>query len=152
MAAPQTTARPSLTLVRQFNASPERVWHAWTDKEAAKIWTRPAEGYTIPLIEGELTVGGRYRMVMRAPDGTEVEASGVYREIVPHQRLVYTWVWSTTPEREALISITLRAAHGGTELTLKHEGLFDELDVRNHEGGWTNVLATFGEYLLQPAR
>ena len=144
--------QPSLTLVRQFNASPERVWHAWTDKEAAKIWTRPGEGFTIPLIEGDLKVGGRFRIVMRPPDGKEFDASGVYREIVPNQRLVYTWVWSQTPERESLITITLRAAQGGTELTLTHERLFDELDVKNHTGGWSNVLDTFGRVLAQPGR
>lgn len=143
--APSRTA--SLTLVRTFQAPPERVWHAWTDKEAAKVWTRPGEGFTVPLIEGELVVGAPYRIVMRAPDGTDHIASGVYREIVPNRLLVYTWIWNSTPDREAVVSITLRPVAGGTELTLVHSGLVDDVDVKNHEGGWSNSLAAFGKYL-----
>ena len=77
---------------------------------------------------------------MTAPDGEVHDVSGVYREVVPNERLVFTWAWRTTPERESLVTVTLRPAGTGTAFTLKHERLFDETARDHHREGWTALL------------
>ena len=59
--------------------------------------------------EADVRVGGRYRIVVRTPDGEEHDVSGVYREVVPNEKLVFTWAWRSTPERESLVTIALKA-------------------------------------------
>ena len=133
--------KPSLTIVRRFKAAPEKVWRALTQPEALKQWMAPSDAFTIPLAEADVRVGGRYRVVMKAPDGEQHDVSGVYREVAPGRKLVYTWAWKSTPERESLVTVELRAAGGGTELTLRHEQFADEEARDKHQHGWTGCLA-----------
>jgi uncharacterized protein YndB with AHSA1/START domain len=89
--------------------------------------------------EADARVGGRYRIVMRA-HGEEHDVSGVYREVVPNERLVFTWAWRSTPERESLVTLTFKADGDGTMLTLLHEQFFDEEARDRHQHGWTGTL------------
>jgi uncharacterized protein YndB with AHSA1/START domain len=138
---------PSLTLVRKFNATPEKVWRALTQPEALKQWMAPSDEFSIPLAEADVRVGGRYHLIMKSPDGEEHDVSGVYREVVAHRRLVYTWAWKSTPERESLVTWELRAAGGGTELTLRHEQFADEESRDKHQHGWTGCIARLERFL-----
>ena len=141
MANTKTQERPSLALVRKLDAAPAKVWRALTEPEMMKRWMAPDDAFKVPVAETQVRVGGRYHIVMISPDGEEHDVSGVYREIVPNKKLVYTWAWKTTPERESVVTIELRAAGGGTELTLTHRQFADE-DARNrHEHGWKGCLA-----------
>jgi uncharacterized protein YndB with AHSA1/START domain len=141
MANTKTQERPSLSIVRKLDAAPGKVWRAITEPEALKKWMAPGDDFKIPVAEAELRVGGRYHIVMNAPDGQVHDVSGVYREIVPNKKLVYTWAWKSTPERESIVTIELRAAGGGTELTLKHDQFFDDEARNHHEQGWNGCLA-----------
>ncbi len=94
-----------------------------------------------------MRVGGRYRIVMRSPDGEQHDVSGVYREVVPNEKLVFTWAWRSTPERESLVTVVLRSAGGGTELTLTHEQFFDEEARDKHRHGWDGCLARLANAL-----
>jgi uncharacterized protein YndB with AHSA1/START domain len=89
---PKTAAKPSLTLKRRLNASPARVFAAWTNPEKLKRWFAPGASQTI-LAESDPRVGGRYRLVAKTPDGEEHDVSGIYREVVPNAKLVFTWAW-----------------------------------------------------------
>lgn len=133
--------KPSLTLVRRFKAAPEKVWRALTQPEALKQWMAPSDEFKVPHAEVDLKVGGRYNIVMQSPDGESHDVRGAYREIVPDRKLVYTWAWKSTPERESLVTIELRAVDGGTELTLRHEQFFDEEARDKHQHGWNGCIA-----------
>ena len=139
--------RPSLRIVRRFDAAPERVWHAWTDPQALRQWMAPSDAFSCEVAEADVRVGGRYRIVMKSPDGELHDVSGVYREVVPPRRLVYTWAWKSTPERESRVTIELRAADGGTELTLLHEQFFDAEACDRHNAGWTGCIERLGTFL-----
>ena len=141
MASTKTQERPSLSIVRRFDAAPAKVWRAITEPEMLKQWMAPADAFKVPVAETELRVGGRYHIVMNAPDGEVHDVRGVYREIVPNRKLVYTWAWKTTPERESLVTIELKAAGSGTELSLRHEQFADEEARDHHEHGWNGCLA-----------
>lgn len=141
MANTKTQERPSLAIVRKLDAAPAKVWRALTEPEMLKRWMAPDDAFKVPVAETQVRVGGRYHIVMISPDGEEHDVSGVYREIVPNKKLVYTWAWKTTPERESMVTIELRAAGNGTELTLRHEQFADEEARNRHEHGWKGCLA-----------
>jgi uncharacterized protein YndB with AHSA1/START domain len=129
--------QPPLRIVHRFSASPEEVFDAWLDAESLKQWMCPGVG-TVPAAEVDARVGGRFRIVMRGEHG-ETEHTGEYREIRRAERLVFTWVSKNTHGRETLVTIELRRAGNGTELTLAHEGLPDDEARRRHEG-WRSIL------------
>lgn len=131
---------PSLTLRRALKAPPARVWRAWTEPEALKRWFFPGDEFAVETADVDLKVGGRWRIVGRAPDGERLSVGGTYREIVPVTRLVFSWAWESTPERESLVTLTLTPESDGTRLTLLHEGFFDEAARDRHEMGWTGTL------------
>jgi uncharacterized protein YndB with AHSA1/START domain len=137
--SPAVADKPSLTLKRHLNAAPEAVYAAWTDPQGLTRWFGPDSG-AVTRAETDLRVGGRFRVVFHTEDGEEHDVSGVYREVVPNEKLVFTWAWRSTPERESLVTVALRPDGGGTSLTLIHEQFFDEEARDRHEFGWTGTL------------
>jgi uncharacterized protein YndB with AHSA1/START domain len=129
----------SLTLKRRLAARPETVFAAWTEPQRMLRWFAPAETETVHA-ETDVRVGGRFRVLMRAADGEEHDVSGVYREVVPNEKLVFTWAWRTLPERESLVTVGLRRDGDTTVLTLTHEQLFDEAARDDHHAGWSGAL------------
>lgn len=143
----ELAARPSLTIKRRFNASPEKVYAAWADPQKLVQWFGPAsvkEGSV--KAEIDLQVGGRYRISFDA-DGAYNEAGGVYREVVPNERLVFTWAWHSTPERESLVTISIKPEGSGALLTFHHAQFVDAAARDNHERGWTELLVKLENYL-----
>ncbi|MEM5437386.1 SRPBCC domain-containing protein [Paraburkholderia diazotrophica] len=137
--------RPSLTLHRHISASPAKVFSAWTDPQQIVKWLHPG-GCNVIQAEMELKVGGRFHIIMRAPDGEEHDASGVFREIALNEKLVYTWAFRSTPERESIVTFMLKPDGDGTWLTLKHEQFFDEAARDAHRGGWSEALDGLEHY------
>jgi uncharacterized protein YndB with AHSA1/START domain len=121
--------KPSLNLQRHYPVAPEKVWRAWTDPEALKRWWGPGGPEAVSVVQLDLRVGGRFRIVFGGPQGNEHEVQGVYKEVVPNRKLVFTWTWPrTTPERESLVTILFKPDGGGTELDFVHAQHFDELE------------------------
>jgi uncharacterized protein YndB with AHSA1/START domain len=135
----QTAAKPSLTLKRRFKAPPAKVFAAFTDPAKVKHWMGPGEMKAMHA-ESDTRVGGRYRWVMQAPNGEQHDVGGVYREVVPNEKLVFTWAWKSTPERESLVTVLLKPDGEGTLLTLTHEQFFDEAARDRHQYGWNSAL------------
>jgi uncharacterized protein YndB with AHSA1/START domain len=137
--ATQTVTKPSLTLKRHLNAAPAKVFAAWTDPEKVKHWMGPGE-VKVLRVESDPRPGGSFRWVMRSPDGETHDVSGVYREVVPDRKLVFTWAWITMPERESLVTVDIKPDGDGSLLTLTHEQFFDADARDRHQGGWTGAL------------
>ena len=138
----QSAVKPSLTLKRRFKAPPAKVFAAWTDPEKIKRWMGPAE-FKMPQAESSPRVGGRYRFVMLSPQGEQHTVSGVYREVITNQKLVFTWAWKVEPPdepHESLVTVLFKPDGDGTLLTLTHEQLFDEESRDGHEKGWSGSL------------
>src|ERR1700712_1257869 len=129
---------PSVTIVRRIKASPARVWAAITEPGLMLQWWGPDAGPTLSA-EADVRAGGRFSIVFRLLNGDEHNPTGVYREVVPEQKLVFTWEWADAPERESLVTFLLRPLDGGSELTLFHERLPEDA-VTSHEAGWTGFL------------
>jgi uncharacterized protein YndB with AHSA1/START domain len=139
------STKPSLTLKRRIGASPEKVYAAWTDPTQIARWWGPEQAETLSA-ELDARVGGRFRIVFRTPDGEDHDVSGTYREVVPSERLVFTWMWRTMPERQSLVTVTLKRDGDGTLLTLLHEQFFDEAARDRHRSGWTGTLDKLEKY------
>ena len=145
---PRLAEKPSLTLERHYPVAPEKVWRAWTDPEAVRRWWGPMPGEPVSAAELDVRVGGRFRIVFGGPQGTDNECAGVYREVVPNRKLVFTWHWpNSTPERVSVVTITFKAVADGTQLTFNHAQFFDEAARDGHKRGWTGALDKLGEFL-----
>jgi len=138
-------SKPSLTLKRRLKAPPAKVYAAWTDAAQLVRWFGPAN-VTVVSAEADARVGGRYRIVMRTADGEEHDVGGIYQEVVPNQKLVFSWAWRSTPERESRVTVAVKADGDGTWLTLTHEQFFDDESRQRHEQGWTGTLNKLEAY------
>jgi uncharacterized protein YndB with AHSA1/START domain len=110
-----------IVITRLFDALPEVVFEAWTSQEQLAQWWGP-EGFTNPVCELDVRVGGDWRIVMRAPDGAMYPCRGVYLEIVAPKRLVFTNIAvddEGTPVLDGLTTVTFEEEAGTTKLTLR---------------------------------
>jgi uncharacterized protein YndB with AHSA1/START domain len=147
--ATQTAVKPSLTIKRRLNAPPAQVFAAWTDPQKIKQWFGPGQ-VRCTHAEFDPRVGGRYVIAAQAPDGEKHQVEGVVREIVPDQKLVYTWYWHTMPERESLVTVELKPDGSGTLLTLTHAQFADEDARDRHQFGWNGALDKMEKFLASP--
>lgn len=107
----------SLQITREFAAPRHLVYQAWTTPEHIKRWWHAKRG-EVTLVEVDLRVGGTWRFVMIAHGEFEVGFHGVYREIVPNERIVSTEVYEGMPDGEAVNTITFTEVKGRTTLTI----------------------------------
>lgn len=87
--APQTTSDRELVLVRIINAPPAKVYEAWTKPELLVQWFAP-KPWTTSSAKLDVRAGGANVITMRSPEGAEFPNRGVYLEVVPNQKLVFT--------------------------------------------------------------
>ena len=140
--------KPSLNLQRQYPVAPEKVWRAWTEPQALKQWWGPGGPEAVSLVQLDVRVGGRFRIVFGGARGDEHEVQGIYKEVVPNRRLAFTWTWPrTTPERESLVTITFNAVGAGTELDFVHAQHFDDKVRDGHLQGWSEAFVKLERYL-----
>jgi uncharacterized protein YndB with AHSA1/START domain len=138
--------KPSLTIRRRFKAAPERVYRAWTEPAQIARWFGPG-GITVLESVFELRAGGKFMIHARGENGEDHRVSGKVREAVPNSKVVYTWAWQSTPERESLVTVEFKPDGDGTLLVLTHEQFFDEGARDRHNGGWNAALDKLEAYL-----
>jgi uncharacterized protein YndB with AHSA1/START domain len=137
---------PSITIVRRIKAPPAKLYAAITEPRLMMQWWGPDAGPTLKA-EADVRPGGRFSIVFRLLDGSEHNPTGIYREVVPDRKLVFTWEWPGMPERESLVTFLLEAFDGGTELTLIHAQLPDEAARESHKTGWSGWLDKLSSFL-----
>ena len=123
---------------RVIPAPREAVFRAWTEPDRIRQWSCPP-GATIRESEVDLVPGGAYRLLIEAEAGTLHTAFGVYRQIAPPSRLVYTWDWEE-PEAavgETLVTVEFRDDGASTEVVVAHEGFPAAEAAEGHRLGWT---------------
>jgi len=135
----------TLTITRVLPASRQAVFAAWTTAESVRQWMCP-EAVSIPLAELDARVGGAFRVEMLVA-GERVVHTGVYREIRPPEKLVFTWTSKNTRHRDTLVTVELRALGVETELTLTQALLPDEDATRQHARGWAQIVEHLAAYL-----
>jgi uncharacterized protein YndB with AHSA1/START domain len=107
-----------IVMTRIFDAPRNLVFDAYTRPELLKRWLGIFGGWSMPVCEVDLRVGGKYRWVWRNTDGREMGVGGVYREVVPPERLVNTEKFDDAwYPGESLITATFVEQGGKTTLT-----------------------------------
>ncbi len=135
------TETRTLRVDRVFRATRERVYAAFTDPALLAQWWGP-EGVHAPDVRMEVREGGAWRTVMRNSEGTDFIVSGVYVQLQPTSRIVFTWGWEEDGARghESLVEIELQDHPDGTSLSLTH-AIFESAESRdNHGQGWASSL------------
>lgn len=159
IAKPERTG-PELVITRTFDAPRESVWNAWTDPEQVKKWWGPKD-FTAPVSKIDLRVGGKTLNCMRGPDGKDYWSTGVFREIVPNEKLVMTDSFSDPQgnpvpasqygmegdwPNELLVTVKFEESNGKTKMTLQHAGLPEEAREMC-EAGWNESFDKLAESL-----
>ncbi len=130
----------SLTLKRVIEAPVSEVYAAWTDAEMLASWFLGNDAESCEIHEADARVGGRYDFEMRKPSGETHRVRGVYREVRPNEKLVFTWAWISTPERESLVMVEFKSQGDQTLLTLTHTRFADQAARDMHAQGWGGCL------------
>lgn len=165
------TDAKEIIIERVFNASVEKVWKAWTDPEIVKKWWGP-EGFYAPFIKIDLRVGGKYIFAMHGPKGSvwdrDMYSSGIYKEIVPHEKIVTTDYFSDedgnkaspedygmsadTPDEMTVIVRFEDAGNTKTKLTIEYPGkLNPQIEAMRKSGmveGWNSSLDKLEKWLV----
>jgi uncharacterized protein YndB with AHSA1/START domain len=145
-------ARPELTIRRVFDAPKELVFDCWTQEEHMSKWFFPRD-FTVPFSQSDVRTGGSYRSCLRAPDGTDHWVAGTYKEVTPHDRIVFTHAWQDeggNSEHETLVTITLKTlGEGRTQLTFHQAFFLSEASRDGHAGGWNESFDNLDAYLAR---
>ena len=125
---------------RTFAASAEEVFDAWTSPEVMRRWLHPAPDWETPEAEVDLRVGGTVRVVMRRPDGTEIEARGEYTLIDRPHLLVMTWTFGDEPSNEQLMELSFAESDGSTTVRLVNSRISTDERRDAQDWGWRGCL------------
>jgi uncharacterized protein YndB with AHSA1/START domain len=154
MTAQRRIADNELLIVRTFNAPPSLVFALWSNAEHMKRWMGPTN-FTCPEATIDFRVGGSYRAMIKSAEHGENWFSGVYREIVPDKRLVFTFTWDNegpSARVETLVTITFEERDGKTVQTF-HQVPFRSVERRDsHVGGWSEAFDKEAAYVEKIAK
>lgn len=145
-ASPSPPAETPVRVSRTFEATRQRVYRAWTDPELLIRWFVDDDG-DMQVRTLDLRVGGRYRF-----EGTSAGRSwaieGVFHEVRPPERLVYTWRFPENPEfgepGETTVTVDFRQRGKSTEVTVTHTGFTNAVARSEHNTGWIGCLDRLG--------
>jgi uncharacterized protein YndB with AHSA1/START domain len=149
-----------LQLTRVFDAPRELVFKAWTDANQIKQWFGAAacEGSSLQSVKADARAGGKYRIQVRRTDGEFFTTVGVYREVKPPERLVFTWAFEKdgsgdefgeVEPPEMLVTLEFKARGKQTELILTHEKFASVESRDRHEEGWGRCMAELGKFVAK---
>lgn len=148
MAKAQTSPETTLQLKHTFAVPRARVFRASTDARELAQWFAPSADYTVVVPEFDFHVGGRYRVEMHHKAGNVHTVGGIYREIKPPEKIVFTWLWQGAPsETESVVTVEFRDLGPSTEMTLTHEQLPSGEERDKHQQGWNGCLGQLANFL-----
>lgn len=157
----------ALVIERVFDAPRELVWKAWTEPARVMRWWGP-RGFTVPAVpQIDFRVGGKYLFAMQSPefnDGRPIWSTGVYREIVPQERIICTDSFADEEGNvvpathygmtgdfplEMLVTVTFEEQNGKTKMTLTHDGLPAGEHQDGANAGWNESFDKLAEELAK---
>ena len=133
----------TLELERHYNATPERVFAAWTELDLLTTWWGCAPDMLWDVHEYDVRVGGTVRVSMPF-DGVPFEISGEFLAVEPPHHLRYTF-------GDEVVDVRIEPDGDGTRLMLRHEELAGAVEEQRVTEGWTDAVRRLGEQLGQPA-
>jgi uncharacterized protein YndB with AHSA1/START domain/DNA-binding transcriptional ArsR family regulator len=136
----------TLTVNRRINAPAEKVFNAWLDPKMLAKFMLPGETMSVPRVEADAKVGGRFVIVMANAE-KEIPHTGAYHVIEPHSRLVFSWE-SPHSTDGSTVTLNFKPVDGGaTDVELVQVKFASDESRDGHMKGWTAILAKLGEVL-----
>lgn len=146
------TAVNEIVIHRVFNAPVEMVWKAWSTPEHMKQWWGP-KGFSSPVCKIDFREGGKYLFCMRTPEGQDLWTTGIYKEIIEHQKIVWTDCFADEngnvvpgdhygmPGMPMELEVTLLFENHGnkTKFTLLHKGVPAGEMTELTSAGWNEI-------------
>ncbi len=151
-----------LIITRVFDAPRELIWKAWTVPDLFMRWWGP-KNFTAPVVRIDLREGGKYLNCMRSAEGQEFWSTGVYREIVPMERLVVTDSFADEKGNivpashygmpgewplELLVTVTFEEIEGRTRMTLQHAGIPSGKMSDDTRAGWNESFDKLAQSII----
>lgn len=136
---------PEFTITRTLNARRELVWRAWTEEKELAAWlpSTPLESISFDVREG-----GHYRYtIVNIETGEEYPTGGVFLDVVPFERLVFTWGHPGDPN-SPVATLTLTERGDRTEMIFHLRGVAGHPGDQYFYDGWSNALDTLTTHLL----
>jgi uncharacterized protein YndB with AHSA1/START domain len=161
--APSASTQQEVVITRVFDAPRELVWKAWTEPDQVMRWWGP-KGFISPACEIDFRVGGKFLNCMRSSEGQDIWSTGVYREIVPLERIVCTDSFADEKGEvvpathygmpddiplEMLVTVIFEDVGGNTRMTLRHEGLPAGEMSDGANAGWNESFDKLAEALAK---
>jgi len=153
--------KQDVIITRIFDAPRELVWKAWTDPKHFKRWWGPKD-FTSPYCKIDFRVGGKYLNCMRSPEGKDYWSTGIYKEIIPLERIAYTDSFSDAEGNVVsathygmsadfplvtLVTVTFEDYGGKTKMTLSHVDLPAGEMSEQTGAGWNESFDKLAESL-----
>jgi len=147
----------SLRIRRIFQAPVGRVYAAWTERDQLEQWMcRDEPAHTVRYLELQVAPGGRFVIHITTPEGDIYLQHGGFVEVVPQQRLVFTWFYEKIQTKgapsdfrspETLVTVEFQARGDSTEVTLTHENFTTDEERDGTEKGWNGCLDAQARFL-----
>jgi uncharacterized protein YndB with AHSA1/START domain len=148
----RTPGADELLITRVFDAPRRLVWDAWTSPAMLVHWFGCAAFSTISA-EADVREGGRWRVVMRAPDGTDFPAYGTYTAVRPIEHLAFTHQWEkpvaevNPAHHRTHVTVDLHDENGRTRLEFRQTGLATVASRDSHIGGWCDSMDALARHV-----
>ena len=126
--------------------SPAEVFSAWASAESLASWFAPM-AEQLPDVSMDFVIGGQYSIVMPLPDGSVHTTKGMFRVIVPNERIIMTWQCDAFTDPESLVDVTFTPSGGGTDVHLVHQSFESAETCEAHSGGWQACLGQLAVWL-----
>lgn len=143
-----------LRITRVFNAPRDLVYRVWTEPEHLTHWWGPKD-FVVRSYDLDVRPGGRWHACIESPKGEVYRHEGVYGEVTPPERLVFSHAWVYEDGRRSIeteVTVTFVDLGNRTEVRFE-QGVFDTAEnCRNHFGGWSECLDNLTAYLARPQR
>ncbi len=143
------TIPASLKISRLIKAPRARVFAAWTTPADIQQWLcSPSVKMLSAKVDAR--VGGEYAFRLLKQDKGEMERRGIYREVTPPSKLVFTWSGGCGPaDEETLVTVDFVDKNGATEVTITHERFLSQESCDQHNQGWTMCLDNMEKLLAK---
>jgi uncharacterized protein YndB with AHSA1/START domain len=152
MTAPSDSASleagSELVITRQFDAPRSLVFKAWTQPEHLVRWLGPKD-FSASAARIDLRPGGAWSAVITSAEGKSYGMAGIYREIAPPDRLVFTFAWDEDKAEQMLIELTFREHDGKSEMTFRQTGFRSVESRDSHRGGWNECFDKLPDFLAR---
>lgn len=135
---------------KDFAVAADILYRAWTEPDQLKQWWKPM-GKQLSEVNNELKEGGNIEYKFESAGGEDLVIRGKYLEVVPKEKLVYTWKWHVQDEAlddsEYKLNVYFRSSDGGSAIEVSQEDNNPHESIKPHQHGWDEALNQLAQYL-----